>query len=178
MDYSKITSTWWSGTCYHHEQLDHIISSTDIRAYAYILHDKDENKKPHYHFLVQFYKNQRGSWFKQFSTEDMGLVFIQACHNPQSAFDYLIHDTPTARKQKKYLYDPSERASTIDGLDADEKPDENAELYNDLLDLLNDKITWHDLIRKKPKRIHMIANIKVAYDLLYYERHGARWYDK
>jgi hypothetical protein len=41
MDYYKQRATWWSGTCYHKEQLNHIISSTDIKAYAYILHDKD-----------------------------------------------------------------------------------------------------------------------------------------
>jgi hypothetical protein len=51
------------------------------------------------------------------------------------------------------------------------------ELYNDLIDLLNNKITWHELIKKKPKRIHMIANIKVAYDMLYFETYGHRFYD-
>jgi hypothetical protein len=183
MDFNKIIATWWSGTCYHLEQLEHIISSTDIKAYAYILHDKDkqddseELKKPHYHFLIQFNKNQRGAWFKQFSTDDMGIVFVQTCHDPLSAFNYLIHDTPTARKQKKHLYDPTERTSTIDSFETDDKPDENTELYNDLIDLLNKKITWHELIKKKPKRIHMIANIKVAYDMLYFETYGHRFYD-
>jgi len=184
MDYSKIRATWWSGTCYHLEQLNEIISSTDIRTYAHILHDKDnqenssELKKPHYHFLVQFYQSQRGAWFKAFATDDMGLVFVQPCYAPQGAYDYLIHDTPTARKQKKHLYDPSERTSTIDNFTSDDKPDESAELYNDLIDLLDNKITWHELIQKKPKRIHMIANIKVAYDCLYFERHGTRYFDQ
>ncbi|MDR0697349.1 MAG: replication protein [Christensenellaceae bacterium] len=164
------------------EQLTHIISSTDIKSYAYILHDKDKDdngelKKPHYHFLIQFNKNQRGAWFKQFSTDDMGIVFVQTCHDPLSAFSYLIHDTPTAKKQKKYLYAPTERISTIDTFETEDKPDENTELYNDLIDLLNNKITWHELIRKKPKRIHMIANIKVAYDMLYFEAYGHRFFD-
>jgi hypothetical protein len=160
MDLSKIRSTWWSGNCYHKEQLDLIISSTDIKAYSYILHDKDiddngEPKKPHFHFLVQFYTNQRGSWFKQFNTDDMGIVFIQTCYNPKSAFDYQIHDTPTARKQGKYLYDPTERISTIENFETEEKPDENTELFNDLMELLYNKTTWREFIQKKPKRIHM-----------------------
>jgi hypothetical protein len=183
MDYTKIMATWWSGTCYHLEQLNAIIGSTDIKAYAYILHDKDlqenstELKKPHYHFLVQLYRNQRGSWFKQFNTDDMGIVFVQPCYHPKSAFDYLIHDTPTARKQNKYLYHENERISTIDDLTSTDQIDESKELYNDLIDLLNNKITWHELIQKKPKRIHMIANIKVAYDMLFFERYGYRFLD-
>lgn len=183
MDYSKIKATWWSGTCYHKEQLDAIISSSDIRSYAYILHDKDKQtnsdtlKKPHYHFLVQFGQQQRGAWFKAFATDDMGIVFCERCTIPKAAYDYLIHDTPTCKKQGKYLYDQSERTSTIEDFGTDENEDENLELYNDLQDLLATKITWHDLIKKKPKRIHMIANIKVAFDLLFFEAYGMRYYD-
>ncbi len=182
MNYSKIKAVWWSGTCYHKEQLDLILSNTDIKNYAYILHDKDkqpeggELKKPHYHFLVQLHHQQRGSWFKAFGSDDMGIVFAQPCFAPQGAFDYLIHDTPHAKKQGKYLYAPEERISTIESLDAPDKaePDENAELYADLCELLEDKITWHEMIKRKPKRIHMIANIKCAHDLLFEERYGVK----
>lgn len=184
MDFTKIRSIWWSGTCYHKEQLDAIISSNDVESFAYILHDKDkkddnpkELKKPHYHFLIHFYTNQRGAWFKSFASDDMGIVFAQPTNTQKAAFDYLIHDTPTARKQKKHLYAESERISTIDTFEAEEKIDENLELYEDLLQLLNQQITWHDLIRKKPKRIHMIANIKVAFDMLFFETYGRRFFD-
>lgn len=137
MDYSKIKATWWSGNCYHIEQLKHIISSTDIKAYAYILHDKDkqesseELKKPHYHLLVQFYTNQRGSWFKQFASDDMGTVLAQPCYHPRGAFNYLTHHTPTAIKQGKHLYDDSEVTSTIENLDegSDDKKQTNTEKF-------------------------------------------------
>lgn len=172
MDYSKIRATWWNCTCYHLEQLNAITSSTDIRCYAYILHDKDkqpnseELKKPHYHFLAQFYTNQRGAWFKAFATDDMGHVFAQPCYSPKGAFDYLTHHTPTAIKQGKHLYEQDEVTSTIDSFEYEDKPDESTELYADILDLLNYKITWKELIKKKPKRIHMVGNIKMACDLL------------
>ena len=172
MDYSRILSTWWSGTCYHLEQLNAIITSPDIYCYAYILHDKDkqensdELKKPHYHFLVKFQQNQRGSWFKAFATDDMGLVFVQRCSIPKSAYDYLIHDTPTCKKQGKYLYDASERISTIENLDTPENEDEHTALYADIMSLVNKEISWRDFLQKKPKRIHMISNIKTAHDLL------------
>jgi hypothetical protein len=107
----------------------------------------------------------------------MGIIFPKPSYDPQAAFDYLIHDTPNAKKQDKYLYPISERISTIDDLTSEEKIDENAELYIDLMDLLNGQITWHDLIKKKPKRIHMISNISRAYDLLFYETYGRRYFD-
>jgi hypothetical protein len=180
MDFYKIKATWWSGNCYHIEQLNAIISSTDIKGYSYILHDKDKNddgtdKKPHYHFLVQFYTNQRGSWFKQFNSDDMGIVFIQTCYDPKQAFNYQIHDTPTARKQGKYLYDTSERISTIETFETIEKPDENTELFNDLMELLYNKTTWREFIQKKPKRIHMITNIRVAFETIFFETYGHRY---
>ena len=172
MDYSKIKATWWNCTCYHLEQLNAIISSTDIRCYAYILHDKDkqpnseELKKPHYHFLVQFYTNQRGAWFKKFASDDMGFVFAQPCYHPLGAFNYLTHHTPSAIKQGKHRYDDSEVTSTIDSFECEDKPDEHMELYMDILDLLDNKISWNEFIRKKPKRIHMVGNIKIACELL------------
>ncbi|MCL2861877.1 MAG: replication protein [Firmicutes bacterium] len=172
MDYSKIRSHWWSGTCYHKEQLDAIINSKDIKHYAYILHDKDkksdsdELKKPHYHFLVHFEQAQRGAWFKAFATDDMGIVFVERCSIPKSAYDYLIHDTPNCRKQEKHLYDLSERIGNIENLDPEQEIDEHAVLYEDIMNLVNKQMSWKDFIKSKPKRIHMISNIKTAHDLL------------
>lgn len=81
-------------------------------------------------------------------------------------------------KQGKHQYNESEQISTIDNFESEDKPNESEELFADLIDLLDKKITWFDLIRKKPKRIHMIANIKVAYDTLHYERYGYRYFEK
>jgi len=178
MDIYKTRSTWWSGNCYHKEQLTGIIHSVDVRAYAYILHDKckkensDELKKPHYHFLVQLEETQRGSWFKQFSSEDMGIVFIEPTRSPENAFNYLIHDTDKCRKEKAYLYDPSERISTIDDFTGDTKENEHEELLYDITELSERKISWYEFMKRKPKRIHMIGNIKTAVELISNERNG------
>jgi hypothetical protein len=179
MEFYKQRSTWWSGNCYHKEQLDAILGSPDVRAYAYILHDKcknekGENLKPHFHFLLQFTQTQRGSWFKAFTSEDMGIVFIEPTRSPIDAFNYLIHDTEKCKKEGKHLYDQSERISTIEDFKAEEREDEHIGLFNDIIELLDDKILWFDLLQRKPKRIHMIANIKVAYDLLKTERYTQR----
>jgi len=126
MDRFKHLATWWTGTVYHKEQLDEMLASTDIHGFAYILHDKDiaisgELKKPHYHFLIKFRRNLRGSWFKRFWSDEFGKVMPDPVYCPQGAYDYLIHATPTAQKQDKFQYDPVERISTLDNFDADEK---------------------------------------------------------
>jgi hypothetical protein len=181
MDY-KIRATWWSGTCYHKEQLEKIIANTDVKNYAHILHDKDKNddgtpKKPHYHFLIQLQQKQRGSWFKAFGSDDMGIVFAEPCFAPLGAFNYLTHDTPHAIKQGKFLYDPCERVSTIDNFESDDKLDETAELWADLIEVLEMRMSWFDFIQKKPKRLHMISNIHRAYGVLYFEKYGRPFYD-
>jgi len=139
MEYAKQLSTWWSGIIYHKEQLDALTSSTDIKSYTYILHDKclDDNgepKKPHYHYVVRFPRNARGSWFKQFSTEDMGQIYFKPVTYPQGAYDYLIHDTDDCCKKNKRLYDPSERISTIKDFDnPDDKKQSTTEKFFNLL---------------------------------------------
>lgn len=179
MDYKKILSTCWFGVCYHEQQLQAITHSQDVKYYSYILHDKDINtdgtpKKPHWHFLVQFTRNQRGSYFKRYNTDDMGMVFPEPVHDPEASYKYLIHDTPTARKDGKHRYDETERISTFEAFTTEEKEDENAALYADLMALLNKEITWHAMLKRVPKRIHMIANIKTAYDILYNEMYNIK----
>ena len=158
------------------------MSNVDLKGYAYILHDKDidengEPKKPHWHLLVQFYTNQRGSWFKQFSSDDMGQVRLVPCFDPPNAFLYLTHETPTAIAQGKHIYGKDEIVSTIDNFDSPDKLDENDELWADMNDLLDGKIIWYEFIQKKPKRMHMVGNLSRTYDMLYFERYGRRFFD-
>ena len=174
MNYNKVKAVWWSGTCYHKEQLDMLLAHLDIKNHAYILHDKDtkedgsgEIKKPHYHFLVQLQQQQRGSWFKMFASDDMGIVFAEPSFAPEGAYNYLIHDTPSAQKAGKYQYDPSERISTIEGFEeATKQEDEHQVLLDDIKTVVRKEITWEEFIQRKPKRIHMMANIKMTHDLL------------
>jgi len=127
MDRFKEFASWWTGTVYHKEQLDLMLSSLDIYGYAYILHDKcvsaetGKLKKPHYHFLIKFARNLRGSWFKRYWSDEFGKIMPDPVSIPKSIFDYLIHATPIAQKQGKYQYDSSERISTLDSFEGDEK---------------------------------------------------------
>ena len=175
-------ATWWSGVLYHQEQLDALLNSTDLKDYAYILHDKcpqDDNpaelKKPHWHYVIRFRGQQRGSWFKQFESKEIGTVFRQPVRDPQGAFDYLIHDTAHARKKGKRLYDHAERISTIESFDndLDEKDDEHLRHYLDLIELVEGNITWHEFLYKMPKRLHMIGNLHKSFIILYKERNSS-----
>jgi hypothetical protein len=79
----------------------------------------------------------------------------------------LIHDIPACKKAGKHLYDLSERIGNVENLDAVEcEEDEHAVLLADVMVLVNKEITWSELLKKKPKRIHMVSNIKTAYELL------------
>jgi hypothetical protein len=55
----------------------------------------------------------------------------------------------------------------VDNLDAVEnEDDEHKLLLQDVKSLVNKEISWSEFLERKPKRIHMIGNIKTAHDLL------------
>jgi len=87
--------------------------------YAYCIHNADrdsksEHRKDHVHIIIVFpntttYRNAM-TVFSKLSAE--GRSALNKCEPVTSIrhmYDYLIHDTETARKQKKELYDPGER---------------------------------------------------------------------
>ena len=171
MNYSKMKAVWWYGSCYHKEQLDLMLEHLDVKNYAYILHDKDlkeddsgELKKPHYHFLIQLYQQQRGSWFKAFASDDLGHVLHRHSYAPQGAYNYLIHDTPASKH--KYQYDPAERVSTIEKFDeaTTQQVDQHQILMEDIDKHIAGEMTFEELIKKEPKRVHSVANIRRTID--------------
>lgn len=93
-----------------------------IRAYAYIEHNKDINedgtpKERHLHILLRLINNRTlddvRNWFKGY-TDLSGLpinTLGQVMHDISSSFEYLTHDTEQARAEGKHLYDPTEIVS-------------------------------------------------------------------
>ena len=68
-----------------------------IRAYAFILHDNDEGKNPHYHLVIVTYHARSYddilSWFDD-CTDVLGLrcnSFIKPVFDLPSCYDYLTH---------------------------------------------------------------------------------------
>lgn len=83
-------------------------SSLDsVKNWAYCVHDKDADTKVHTHIILNFEQPQTLlKWVRKFNTTeieslDLGGVYYM--------YDYLIHDTPKARLEGKWLYDKSER---------------------------------------------------------------------
>lgn len=90
-----------------------------IRAYAYIEHDRDLNEdgtpKPrHIHLLLRTVNSRTvfdiRNWFNGF-TDDKGLpvnTLGQEMHDIGSSFEYLTHDTDAAISDGKFRYDPAD----------------------------------------------------------------------
>lgn len=76
--------------------------------YAYILHDKDEDKKPHYHVLCFFRTQHSISAIKKlFNLENQS---IQVIKNKVGAIQYLIHKNDL----EKYQYDINDIATNFE----------------------------------------------------------------
>ena len=95
---------------------------------AYCIHPLDVNaetgelKKKHAHFIVVFngnttYNHALETFRRLDKSEDVtAFNTVKPCLNVRGAYNYLIHDTESARKQGKYLYDESERVC-VNGFD-------------------------------------------------------------
>lgn len=93
-----------------------------IRAYAYIEHDRDVNKdgtpKPrHIHLLLRTVNGRTvediRNWFKGF-TDEKGMpvnTLGQEMHDIGSSFEYLTHDTEAAISEGKFRYDSADIVS-------------------------------------------------------------------
>lgn len=103
------------------EQVQAVMHAHDkqLKAYAYILHDKDtieigELKTSHCHVIVSLVNNTTceavRNWFRGF-VDNRGLpvnTLAQSCHDIFAAFDYLTHNTEQAKSDGKYLYSDSD----------------------------------------------------------------------
>lgn len=124
-------SRYFCGICYPENMVDDWEESIGDRVeypYAYCIHNKDHlgaykakrtkdaerQRKTHVHIILAFNNT---------TTETVALELLNRLSKPgekccstveavrhiRNKYEYLLHNTETARKQKKYLYDPSER---------------------------------------------------------------------
>ena len=109
---------YWNGVLYPENMIDdweEVISDKLQVPYAYCIHDKDVNKdgssrKVHIHIMIVFPNtttyNHAFEVLNGLSKEGVkALNKIERAINVRYSYNYLIHDTDTCRKQKKYLYD-------------------------------------------------------------------------
>lgn len=113
---------YWSGVLYPENMIDDWekeIGDIVQVPYAYCIHDadltgKEEDRKVHVHLILVFPNtttyNHALNVFKLLSKP--GFIAINTCQavvSIRGSYDYLIHDTDTARKQNKKQYDSALR---------------------------------------------------------------------
>lgn len=85
---------------------DIIDNEPKVKHYAYCLHDKDK-KKNHTHVILNFWTDQTLlKYAKLFDTTEIKVLEKQ---HVTHMFNYLIHDTESARAEGKYQYSEVER---------------------------------------------------------------------
>lgn len=123
---TKNKARYWVGVCYpENMQPDWQDKIGDLLQlpYCYCIHDKDlldpkseeeENRKVHVHIIIVYGNtttyNSALQTFNSLSKE--GAVccpFCESIINIKNKYEYLIHNTETAKKQHKFQYDPAER---------------------------------------------------------------------
>ena len=126
---AKLKARYWSSILYPENMIDdwqEVIGDVLQLPYAYCIHDKDflaeyqgkkgeeYQRKVHVHLIIAFNNTTTDS-------SALDLVNCLSKHNckcastiqmvkqVRNAYEYLIHNTETSIKQKKYAYSPSER---------------------------------------------------------------------
>lgn len=69
--------------------------------WACCLHDKDDETKPHYHIVLSFDDAKSFSRIQKLFAGS----HIEICRQLGQSYGYLTHDTSSARKEKKYIYE-------------------------------------------------------------------------
>lgn len=121
--------------------------------YAYCLHDKDKSghkgdRKPHLHLIQAWTKGSQTLKRAWENVEKLALPGRQCSIPPEAvagighAYDYLIHDTESARKAGKHLYDVSERV-TGNGFDIDRyetlDSEEKSAMCKEIMDFVEER---------------------------------------
>ena len=121
--------------------------SNQIKAFAYILHDKDitdkgEPKTPHYHILLCLYNanslNGLLRWFDGFQDDNGNDIntLAKVMNNRTGAYAYLTHNT--CASQDKYQYSDSDIVSyNSDFFATEDEEDKVDTLSCALTDMLN-----------------------------------------
>lgn len=142
----KKKSSWFVGTTHDIGDITRIKKNIEeFPFFAYIIHDKDENKTRHIHFVV----NCRGSRSIKSICETLECDYqdVQDCHHVRSCIRYLIH----ADDLDKYQYNREEIISNnSDRVDFyfNSISFSVKDIYSDLILVKNGTLTAYDFISK------------------------------
>lgn len=122
---------YWCAVMYPENMLENwqeIIGDKLGLPYCYCVHDKDhlaeykagieaeghDSRKLHVHIIIAFpntttYKTAFNTFQRLAIPGRKALPWCEAVNTIRNKYEYLIHNTETAKKQKKYQYSPKER---------------------------------------------------------------------
>lgn len=88
--------------------VDKLLMCTAVQDVAYILHDRDEGKKDHYHLVLMLNRSRRIQDIINFLKKNFfaGNVLYEPVRDGAAVIDYLTHDTPG--NDGKAVYFPHE----------------------------------------------------------------------
>lgn len=142
----KQKSTWFVGTTHKLQNIENIKRNiSEFNFYAYILHDKDEGKSLHIHFVGQV--NGTRSIKSIAEMLECDYQDIQACKRPRGSIRYLTH----LDDKDKYQYDYNDIVcSNSDRLDFYLKDMTNSinDVYADYVRLHLGQMTAKEFIEK------------------------------
>ena len=98
------------------KQIQKVVTAhvTSIRAFCYIIHDKDEGVEPHTHIIIRthstWYPTQIERWFSGLRDKNKQPVntFCEPANDLDALAQYLTHSDEESRKKGKYEYDGTE----------------------------------------------------------------------
>lgn len=110
---------YWTAVLYPESMIDDwkiLIGDKLQYPYAYCVHDKDKDKngdlrKEHVHVIVAFSNTTTYNYALSVFQELGVCATCERVISVRNAYDYLIHDTESSKKQGKYAYDPKERVT-------------------------------------------------------------------
>lgn len=154
----------YSLVVYDKSDLDYIINLHTVDKYAYIYHDKDESE-PHYHLYVHFTSRRRLNWLEheKLTHTFQQNVMCERVIDVNQLFLYFLH----RNNPEKYQYDLKDIKSNYNFLDVEENSkDDNAEILENIMAIVERKLTWSEFLKRYPKLIFSMSNIKRTYDIL------------
>lgn len=157
----------YSLVLYDISDLTYIISMPTVDKYAYIYHDKDE-KEPHYHLYIHFISRRRLNWLDH---EKLKHTFVQnvMCErviDVNQLILYFLH----RNSPEKYQYNVEDIISNYNFMDFNEnEKDDNADILEGIIAIIERRLTWSEFLKRYPKLIFSMTNIKRTYDVLFNE---------
>ena len=142
--YNKKSRNWFIVTYNKPEEFQNLLNT--CKEWAYIYHDRDEGKEPHYHILAVFENARYYTGVKKLIAGEQNSFLEPVKTSIQQCYRYLTHE----EKNDKAIYDESEIVKSEYFKGSDEKSTKGEEAIQMIDDILNG-LSLRELARRYGK---------------------------